>query len=142
MTIGTTNRIKARDELLELVNSVLQSQVSLIIWDSDTQDPPDGTVKWARVSVRHTDSEQATLGSYNGQRRWRNMGLLFVQLFCPLGDGLSEEDRLAIELVNALRGTTTASGVQLRNVRAQEAGPDGVWHQTNVVAEFEYDELE
>lgn len=137
-----TTRIQARDEMSSIVSTALSGQVDTIIWDSDTTPPPEGSLSWARVSIRHVSGTQATLGAAGGQRRWRQTGFLFVQLFTPLGDGLSKDDALVIALQSALRGVTTPSGVILRNVRATEVGADGAWHQTNVVTEFEYDEQE
>lgn len=133
------DRSSARDALCAIVDAALAGESLTIVWDGDGEAPPSDTaLSWARVSIRHVDSKQSTLGPV-GARKYLTSGLMYVQIFTPLGDGLSEDDRLAMILLSALRADDTA-GLTLRNIRPVETGPDGGWHQTNVIAEFEYEE--
>jgi len=102
---------------------------------------PSGQTPWARVVLRHTDSDQASLSGANGTQRWERTGLLTVQIFTPPGKGLAESTDLPTIIQNAYEGQTTASGAWFRDVAVNEVGPDGDFYQTNVVAIFEYDEI-
>lgn len=104
--------------------------------------PPAGSSDpWARVSLAHVTGNQATLSNPTGQKRWRRNGILTVQVFTPLGEGLSEGYSLAKVVADAYEGTATPSQVWFRNVRINEVGPDGEWFQTNVLVDFTYDEI-
>jgi hypothetical protein len=136
------DRTTARDELSALVKTALAGETALE-WRYDDQpgDAPDAPATWVRLSIRHTASPQRTLGPLGtGQRRYDTLGLVFVQLFTPMGDGLLEADRISMVLVTALRGAVTTSGVKIKSVTAREIGADGAWQQTNITAEFEYHE--
>jgi len=103
--------------------------------------PPATATPWARVNVRHTFGTQATLANVSGVRRWRRDGLVNVQIFIPLGEGLSEGYSLAKIVVDAFEGVATTSAVWFRNVRVNEIGSDGEWYQVSVLVDFTYDEL-
>lgn len=137
-----TTRTQARDELLGLVSTAMtgEDQVT-IIWDNKDGDKPGAQNSWMRVTLRHREGAQSSLGAEDRRRRFRNDGMLIVQVFCPTGPGLSESDRLSMKLLEQFRSRRTASGVLLRKAKASEIGPDGGWHQTNVSVEFEYDEI-
>jgi hypothetical protein len=65
-----------------------------------------------------------------------------AQIFTEFGDGQVLADSLATVARDAFEGEVTSPGrVIFRNVRAVDVGPDGHWTQTNVLAEFEYDEV-
>jgi hypothetical protein len=65
-----------------------------------------------------------------------------VQIFTFYGKGGSLSDDLATIAKNAFEGVTTSPGrVIFRDVRSQEIGQEGQWFQTNVLADFEYDEI-
>lgn len=106
-----------------------------------TSVPPADQVPWARVSLRHVTSRQASLAGANGTRRFRRTGVLTVQVFEPPGRGLSGGTDLAKIVQDAFEGITSPGGVIFRDVAINEVGPDGDFYQTNVVAFFEYDEI-
>lgn len=108
-------------------------------WQGVRQSAPEDTASpWARVTVRHTDGDQATLGS-SGSRLFSRDALVTVQIFVPVGEGLALADQLAKIAVDAFEGKK-AGEVWFRRVRVNEVGPDGPWFQVNVVAEATYDE--
>jgi hypothetical protein len=136
---------QARDEILGtfrtawLADSVSQSVP--VLYSDVSQEPPD-TGAWARVTINHTTSRQATLSNETGARRFRRVGFVTVQIFTPTGGGLTLSDGLTTIAVRAFEGVTTTPGrVLFRNVRPIEVGQDGNWFNMNVVADFEYDEV-
>ena len=112
-----------------------------VIYDDVAQEPPaDGSV-WVRVSVKHSANGQQTLGA-QGNRRFGRIGIVVVQVFTPYGGGLTANDIFAKVAVDAFEGKSTApDAVTFSNVRSNEIGQSGDWFQTNVIAEFEYDEI-
>lgn len=142
----------ARDEILERLNDVVQGTptppgpVQLIFDDtpgsvpssvSAVQPPPT----WARVRVQHSTGRQASLSGSTGKRRWERTGFLLVQLFTPLFGGQVLADEIASIILNAFEGYSTSSGVWFRNARMNEIGKDGAWLQTNILVDFQYDEV-
>jgi len=130
---------QARDEMSALFNTAWSPRA--VIWDGLPGKPPSGRTPWARFTVRHADGEQATLANDQGRRRWRRSGTIFIQLFAPVGDGLSALDPLTKIAMDAYEGQSTAGGAWFRDVRCREIGPDGDWYQVNVLVDFEYDEV-
>jgi len=136
----------ARDAILTQFKTVWDTQASPIakvLWQDSDDEVPKGTESWARVTVVHNQGRQATLVGQTGNRRFRRFGLVTVQVFTPIDDGLTKNDILAKLAIDAFEGQTAGGGdrVEFRNVRSNEVGPDGTWFQTNVFAEFEYDEI-
>ena len=121
------------------------SPVPPVLYADRTSDlPPDAD--YARVTVQHNEFEQRTLGgkpSLGGSgRRFRRSGIITIQIFTINDAGLTSSDALVDLLVDAFEGEDTSSdAVEFINVRANEVGHDGVWHQTNVLAEFRYDRV-
>lgn len=142
---------QARDDILTLFKDAweadpISEDVLLVYWDIPNSAPTDaGTdenpVSWARVTVQHTGSSQASLSGDSGARRWRRVGLVTVQIFTPYGTGLSLADKLSMVATRAFEGKSTPSGIWFRDVSPQEIGQDSIWFQTNVSASFEYDEV-
>lgn len=143
----TATLTQARDEMQTvfrtawLASAVSQSypiQYADVSYDST----PTDVDAWARLTVQHGPSEQVTLVSDVGSRRFRRFGIITAQVFTKHGKGMSLSDQLAEIGRNAFEGVATTPGrVIFRNVRTNEVGQDGQWFQTNVLAEFEYDEV-
>lgn len=142
----TATLTQARDEMLAVFReSWLADPASaqLPVLYPDTKSVPPTTGKgWVRVMVQHGSGGQATLSNAAGRRRFRHTGIVFVQIFTDRGDGMVLADQLASVAKNAFEGVTTDPGrVTFYRVRVREVGPDGQWFQTNVLADFEYDEV-
>ena len=147
-------RTAARDEILAAIKAVTDTIIDLedddtvpsgnVIWDDTQKSKPHGqgpnTPTWARVSVRHIFGEQSSLSDDAGVRRYTKRGIVTVQLFTPTG-GLVSADSISDTIENAFRGVSTPNGVWFRNPRSNEIGVDGPWFQTNIIAEFEYDQV-
>jgi hypothetical protein len=146
----------ARDEILARLKTALDAstfQGITVVYDDAVQDQPKGEVTpppepvppgkpWLRAGVRHSAGVQASLGTVNGKRRQEMSGLVFIQVFTPSGDGQKGMDDLVEVILDAYRtGGATPSGVQFRSARFAEIGKSGVWHQTNCLADFEYDQI-
>ncbi len=143
MTVADISQ--ARDDILtffkEAWDAGEDSEDLLVIYDDVKKEVPKDGAAWARVTVRHNSSVQSTLSGQTGKRRFEKNGTITVQIFTPYGKGLSLSDNLAIIAVDAFEGKATDSGIWFRNVRANEIGNDGPWFQTNVIAEFIYDQI-
>lgn len=138
---------EARDEILAHFTTAWNAQASppLLLYDDKPRDLPDAA-PYARITLQNNTAGQVTLGGKpslgGGGRRFRRNGIVTVQIFTPFGDGLTTADPLVDLAVDAFEGEDTGSDrIEFRNVRANEVGHDGVWHQTNVIAEFEYDRV-
>lgn len=106
----------------------------------DSGTPPPSDAPWARISVRHNRSNQATFGKA-GERLFRRLGLIDVQVFAPvIGRGLLQAQELAIIARDAFEGIGTPTGLEFRNSRIQEVGVNKGLVQINVSIEFEYTE--
>lgn len=109
--------------------------------EATTPIPPKTVVPWVRVQMHHTAGGQATLSNSIGNRRFRRYGVITVQVFSPLGSSLRDPENHSKIVNDALEGVATPHDVLIRNVRMEEKGSDGHWFQTNVIADFEYDEV-
>lgn len=141
----TATLTQARDEMLAVFRTAwLADSVSssLPVLYPDTADDLPDSGAWARVTVTHGTGGQVTLAGDSGQRRYRHTGFITVELYTPRGDGLVLNDQLATIVKHAFEGVTTSPGhVTFYRVRVREVGSDGQWFHTNVLADFEYDEV-
>ena len=135
----------ARDEIYTLLQDewdgdVVSSPLPLVYWDV-SQDIPETASPWARATLQHFTGGQASLAGDVGQVKFQRDGTLTVQIFTPAGEGLSTADALVMIVMRAFEGRATPSGVWFRSVRINEVGINGSWFQTNVLADFTYDEV-
>jgi len=144
MTVA--NITQARDEMCAVIQTAwdatdaVTAGLPMLYPDKAQKTPSNGA--YGRVTILHGGGGQATLSGETGARRFRHTGIVTVQVFTPIGDGLVLSDQIVQIVHDALAGTTTSPGrVHLRNVRVNEVGETGAWHQTNVLADFEYDEV-
>lgn len=137
-----TTRTEARDEVMGKIKLVFDSLPDwTVLYQDSTKAQPkaaaDGRCPpWARAVMKHDNDSESTIGG----RRVCYTGEVTIQLFTPLGDGLSMSDVVSKTLVSALQDQSTMLGVTLRRARAVEIGDDGPSYQVNVVAVFEYEE--
>ncbi len=147
----TANIKTARDEIYSIFvtawkNNADSQNVKVLFADVSSDVPVASSANsnpppWVRISIQHTNSTQGSLSNDNGRRRWTRTGIVTVQIFTPYGTGLSLADNLAMIALGAFEGKATPSHVWFYNVRPEEIGQDGAWFQTNVYAEFTYDEV-
>lgn len=104
----------------------------------DNEVTEDEVGNWVRLSVRHSISQQHTLGPV-GSRKFQRSGSVIIQLFTLLGTATDEVDTLASALRSIYEGKTI-NGVSFSSVGVRELGPSGAWYQTNIEAPFNYTE--
>lgn len=134
----------ARDEVYAVLKAAVDASayaaVPILYPDTVKDAPKDGT-SYMRAFVDFTTERLASLGPISN-RRYRVMGLVQVQVFTPYGEGQSSGDLISGVVKRAFRGVNTGSdAISFRNARVVDVGRDGAYVQTNVVAEFDYDEL-
>lgn len=136
---------QARDEIHALFHAAWDATQKTVIYDDikgeipKTNDPAGNPDAWARITVQHATSNQATLANHLGKRRFTRNGLVTVQIFTPLGTGLLVADQLYQIALDTFQGKVTPGNIWFRNARLQEIGAEGEWFQGNVSADFEYD---
>lgn len=117
------------------------SGVPVMYPDLGDQQPPT-TGAWVRINIKHLSGGQSSLAGAVGTRMFTHGGFITVQIFTVFGEGQTQADALTVIVKRAFEGVTTSPGrVMFRNVRVNEVGQDGQWFQTNVIADFEYDEV-
>ena len=143
-----TTMAQAKDEIAgafrdQWISDPLSSELPVLYLDVGDKPPTSGD--WARLTIRHSLGGQATLAGDAGTRHYRHTGFVTVQVFVERHDRAGAEttlDALVSIAKHAFQGKTTAPGrVAFHRVRVNEVGVSGVWLQTNVLADFEYDEV-
>lgn len=132
---------EAVDSILGLFKTAWDVPGHVALYENIAGDVPSGVAPWARVSLRHLAGNNSSLSGALGVQRYDRAGLLTVQIFVPVGEGLSEAHTLAKIVTDAYEGVATTNGVWFRNSRVNEIGPDGDWFQINVIIDFIYDEI-
>lgn len=140
----TADALTARDDVMALLAPAIAALGADVVvrWQGvGSNEPPDGGLRWLRVTMNHTDGRQATLAGATGKRRWGRNGLIMVQCFAPLAKGsIKEAIKMATAVQNALQGKATPNCVWFRNCTINEVGPDKFWFNVNMTATFDYDE--
>lgn len=127
-------------EMLTLFKAEWDATTHPVFYESVEKDKIDATNPYIIPILRHADGRQATLGG-TGVRRFVRNGLLLFRLFTPVGNGLQESYQLAKVVVDAFEGKSSPGGVWFRNTRINEIGRDGSHYETQIMVEFEYDEI-
>lgn len=101
---------------------------------------------WCRVSTQQVSEPLTSFKSGvapTENKRYSAVGLLFVQIFCPMSDSRAmEKGRLLAELArDAFRGKQTANDVWFRNARIQNLPPEDRFYRFNIVVEYTYDDI-
>lgn len=137
----STTQIQAVDDMLSLVKAAATAaSVGTVVYDDQPVEIPTDASVWARATIQHNIAPQRTLGEPGG-RVFERQGFLFIQLFTPKGRGRDLIDQYSVAFRNAFEGIRTTNGVWFPEVAVREAGSSGNWVQTNVVAEFKYEEV-
>lgn len=110
-----------------------------VLWDDITGSVPNADTPWARAIVRHTFGRQTSLSGEVGARKFTSSGVLFVQVFAPVGQGSTLAYQTAELVANAYRDAKLE--VWFRNTRINEVGASGAFEQINVVSDFSYDNV-
>lgn len=114
-----------------------------IVLDNEDQsivDLPDSS-EWVRVSIRHADRRQTSLGAV-GNRRFTSIAICFISIFVTLNLGRKRLDELMEKAVEIFEGITLPnSTVSFREVIGKENPREDRYFSGTVEANFEYQEI-
>jgi len=114
---------------------------SRVKWTNVPGEKPTGELPWARVIVQHVTGNQASLRGGIGTRRFRATGFITCQIFTPIGDGSVASYDVGQSIQDAFR-VAQHSNLWFKNIRFREVDSgDAVFVQTNVIADFSYDDV-
>ena len=144
-----TTHIQAYNEMAQLFKDAWDTTGFAAVYNDV---PPDaaaiaaidvtsGTVvPWARFATKPNFRTQRSLGGPGG-RRFDSTGIVIVEIYTPTGDGLTLARSLHTLVEQAFEGVSTLNGVWFRNVRTEPAAVSGPWSHSNIIAEYQYDEV-
>lgn len=134
------NSNEARDQILGVFKDAWDDTGYPALYTDIPGGIPQEEGPWARALVRHVTGQQASLAGESGARRWRETGIVIVQVFAPVGDGMVRVYELAQLVKNAFRDAKNLD-VWFRNTRIKEVGTSGSFEQINVTTDFIYDDV-
>lgn len=145
---------QARDQISDVVyQAIMASSFSGIanderlLWWNRPGNPPvvdagNGNPQtWVSVVVRHVAGGQSTLAGDTDRGRTTRQGIVLIKCYEAFGTGNSELDDLTQMFETALRHGRTPGGVWFRRCRTVEFGQDGAWFRSDVLADFQYDDV-
>lgn len=149
----STTYTGAKDAMLTLVNNANENQtitpyIPEIRFQGVEQDTkPESDKYWLRVEINTLVSEQKTLSSCvtaPGKRMYIEAGLIVLELYFPkvITGSWPIGQKWAEVLRGAFRGVKTANGVWFRNAVIKELDSQVEFLRINVIAEFNYSEIQ
>ena len=133
--------LEAKDEILAIFKTTWDDTGYTAVYDDQHGQPPDAKQPWARVTLQHDDNGgQTSLSNGVGNRIFTQTGLLTVQVFVPIADGLEQNYELSHRILSAYSPRQGAS-VWYTRQRLKEAKANGGFSQINVIINFSYDDL-
>ena len=132
---------EARDQILKVFADAWGTTGYPARYSDAADSVPTTKTIWARATLQHADGGQASLsGPINGCVRHERIGTVFVQIFAPVGDGLTAAYDAAQIVANAFEHARNLNA-WFRRVRINEVGTNGGFEQINVLADFTYDDV-
>ena len=134
----------ARDTILDYFLPLWGSTTTIAL-DNQIFEPPIPSTAWIRLSIQFYDGEQASLGSNDGKVRYRHYGMLFIQVFTPVGEGTYNNDVYCQKLKD-LFDSKDLNGITFYDVHVKTIGrtrmedDGGIWYQQQVIADIQFDE--
>lgn len=142
-----TNLSDADKEMAELFRQAWEVTAQ---YDCDWPNQKAGTHEpediWARWNIDYGLGNQVTFGKKT-QRKFSKGGLIYINVFTPLGGGLAQARDASQIAIFAYEGQRTPSDVWFRDVRIESeghghgSGRNKSWWTTLVVARFTYEHL-
>ena len=133
------SRTDFRDRLLTPLKTVVAAQSLYAIYDDTAKEVPDvASVAWVRISVKHANGTRTSLGRKNGSGKFTQSGFVFIEIYTPRDNGLTNSDLYSAAFADSLRNFSDGD-IWIGDVSAIEVGEDGSWFRSDVVAEFTYD---
>ncbi len=140
-----TTNAEARDEVNDAMKAAVDAynlansgDIEVFYEDVDKAEK-DAKGAHIRLFVKLTLGDVQTLARV-GNRLFTRAGIVIAQVMTPFGDGFTLDDALATVARNAFEGVSTPNGVWFRKVSVKNVGKTGGYYQTNVTANFEFNE--
>jgi hypothetical protein len=106
-----------------------------LTFENEPFDPPAAGTPWVRISVRHLDGGQATLGP---NKKYNRYGIVQVNAFAREGTGTGLATRLARQIADLYEGVDLG-GVFCDNSRLFPGSDDGTgWWMVVAQVHFQY----
>lgn len=113
---------------------------NLVFQDIKRDTLPNQTQVWARVRLKHGQSQQVSLADHLGKTKFERMPVLMVQIFTPRNSGLVENDRVSQGMLDVFEGKHIG-GIWFRDASTNEIGIDGSFFNTNIFATVIYNQV-
>ena len=107
-----------------------------LLFSNDTESTPSGT-NWVRITVLSGDDVTQELTSTPA--RTITAGVMVLQIFTPVENGLLEADQLC-DLFVDLMANKSFSGITTDGASRSDVGQTNIWQQINLSITFEYEE--
>ena len=108
-------------------------------FDNEQWDPPEGQ-NWVRLTVRHGNRRQKTLGR-TGNRKFERDARVLLQIFTLPNKGLTSADDLAQAFFEIFEGSNLGNEVFAGETDYRERGTAEGWAMAIASADFTYDEI-
>jgi len=106
-----------------------------VAWDNVELDL-DGVPEWVRFTMQFNGGTNPELEG----KMYRRFGILIVQIFVPAATGKRKARQLAETVLATFEGQTIGEA-RFRNVGLVDVGVTDAWYQSNVTAQFEFDQF-
>lgn len=146
-----TTLISAVDELFSIVKTVVDASGSYIgyvpeiRWPGAPVGPKPAKEKlWLRVSKRTITDGQSSLAGASNSRFFEEIGLVFVQLFCPrnVAASLDNGRMLAVAIQLAFRDHSPSGEIWFRGQRIVELPEEAEFYPINVIVQYTFKTLQ
>lgn len=135
----TTTQVARETIYQTFANEIGLDLDTRVTFANEDFNPPVGQ-SWTRLAMIHQTGNQETLQEV-GFRRFLREGIISVQLFFPLNDGLRNTDALIATARAIFEGRTLAGPIWCTDANVFEIGPSDGWFQVNIDTNFAYEEV-
>lgn len=129
----------ARDEIYTKINAVWAPTGYVMNWPDRAQAKPGSNDPSAKVVLFHNSGGQEAIG-HTSAKLWSRKGQIVIQISTPVGEGATENYRLAKLVGDVFEKPNAFRGVWFRETRINEVPDDSGWYKINVISNFEYSE--
>lgn len=146
---------EAVDQIYELFTTGVTAKAAAIIGyvpeirylDDGKPGEPDRTKVWVRISPQPVTREQASLSNdvfVKGNKMYTSGGLVFIQIFFPKSyqNAAAVSRKFGQMIVQIFNGTSTEGCVWFRNTRVYPLPSEELFYRSNVVTEYQHDEID
>jgi len=130
--------MEVRNEILKKFLSEFNGDFP-IETDNKILNKPATPATWVRINVKFNKENQDSLGII-GNRRYKGLGLIIIQVFTPINKGTNDNDTTANACKVLLDGIRIGS-LHIYNGGVRTIGSDGEYYQQNVNFEFQFENI-